>query len=48
MPVRGKTHVLGIAGTDFRALMREHPDMSERVIQTLVDKLAGLEANHRR
>ena len=41
MQARGDIHLLVIQGEHFRDLMHEHPDMSDRVIQMLVDKLAA-------
>ena len=41
MQTRGDIHLLVIQGEHFRDLMHEHPDMSDRVIQMLVDKLAA-------
>ena len=43
---KGKVHLLVISGADFRALLQTYPDISERLIQMLVDKLlmAGREA----
>lgn len=41
MRARGDIQLLVIEGTHFNALMHQHPDMSDRVIQMLVDKLAA-------
>ena len=41
MQAQGDIHLLVIEGADFRALMHQHPDMSDRVIQMLVNKLAA-------
>jgi LmbE family N-acetylglucosaminyl deacetylase len=41
MQVQGDIHLIVIEGAHFRALMHQHPDMSDRVIQMLVDKLAA-------
>jgi LmbE family N-acetylglucosaminyl deacetylase len=41
MQAQGDIHLLVIEGAHFRALMHQHPDMSDRVIQMLVNKLAA-------
>jgi hypothetical protein len=41
MQARGDIHLLVIQGSHFRALMHEYPDMSDRVIHMLVQKLAA-------
>jgi LmbE family N-acetylglucosaminyl deacetylase len=41
MRARGDGHLLVIQGDHFRALMHQYPDMSDRVISTLVHKLAA-------
>jgi len=41
MRTKGDVHLLTLKGSDFRAQMHEHPDMSDRVIQMLVGKLAA-------
>jgi CRP/FNR family transcriptional regulator len=41
MQARGDIHLLVIQGSHFRALMHEYPDMSDRVIHLLVQKLAA-------
>jgi LmbE family N-acetylglucosaminyl deacetylase len=41
MRARGDGHLLVIQGDHFRALMHQYPDMSDRVIDTLVHKLAA-------
>jgi LmbE family N-acetylglucosaminyl deacetylase len=41
MRARGDGHLLVIQGEHFRALMHQYPDMSDRVIDTLVHKLAA-------
>jgi LmbE family N-acetylglucosaminyl deacetylase len=41
MRARGDGHLLVIQGDHFRALMHQYPDMSDRVIDTLVQKLAA-------
>jgi LmbE family N-acetylglucosaminyl deacetylase len=41
MQAKGDIHLLVIEGTHFRALMHQHPDMSDQVIRMLVDKLAA-------
>ncbi len=41
MQAVGDVHLLVIEGAHFRALMHQHPDMTERVIQMLVAKLAA-------
>ncbi|HEX9766478.1 MAG TPA: cyclic nucleotide-binding domain-containing protein, partial [Nitriliruptorales bacterium] len=37
---RGNTKVLTMRGSDFRDLLREHPDLSEQVIGMLTERLA--------
>jgi LmbE family N-acetylglucosaminyl deacetylase len=41
MRCKGDVHLLVIEGIHFRALMHQYPDMSDRVIQMLVQKLAA-------
>ncbi len=41
MRSRGDIHLLVIEGAHFRSLMHQYPDMSDRVIQMLVEKLAA-------
>ncbi len=41
MQAQGDIHLMVIEGSHFRALMHKHPNMSDRVIQMLVDKLAA-------
>ncbi len=41
MRARGDIQLLTIRGAHFRELMHQHPDMLDRVIQMLVDKLAA-------
>jgi CRP/FNR family transcriptional regulator len=41
MRCRGDVQLLVIEGDHFQTLMHQHPDMSDRVIQMLVDKLAA-------
>jgi LmbE family N-acetylglucosaminyl deacetylase len=41
MQARGDLHLLVIEGIHFRDLMHQYPDMSDRVIQMLVKKLAA-------
>jgi len=41
MQCRGDVRLLVIEGTHFRALMHQYPDMSDRVIHMLVQKLAA-------
>ena len=41
MRARGDGHLLAIQGDHFRALMHQYPEMSDRVIDTLVHKLAA-------
>jgi hypothetical protein len=41
MRSKGDVHLLVIEGTHFRSLMHQYPDMSDRVIQMLVQKLAA-------
>jgi LmbE family N-acetylglucosaminyl deacetylase len=41
MRARGDIQLLVIEGVHFKALMHQHPDLSDRVIQMLVDKLAA-------
>ncbi|MEW5958652.1 MAG: cyclic nucleotide-binding domain-containing protein, partial [Chloroflexota bacterium] len=41
MRARGDIQLLVIEEAHFKALMHQHPDMSDRVIQMLVDKLAA-------
>ena len=41
MQVQGDIHLMVIEGSHFRTLIHQHPDMSDRVIQMLVDKLAA-------
>jgi len=40
MRAKGETRLLVLQGSDFRSLIHENPDMSQRVIQLLVRKLA--------
>ncbi len=42
MRVREDVHLLVIQGTHFRNLMHHYPDLSDRVIQILVQKLAAV------
>ncbi len=46
MRARGNVHLLVIEGPRFRSLTHQHSDMSDRVIQILVNKLAKLEDQH--
>jgi CRP-like cAMP-binding protein len=41
MQARGDIHLLVIEGGHFRELMHRHPNLSDRVIQMLVSKLAA-------
>ncbi len=41
MRARGDIQLLTIQGVHFRELMHQHPDMLDRIIQMLVDKLAA-------
>jgi hypothetical protein len=41
MRSKGDGHLLVIEGAHFRSLMHQYPDMSDRVIQMLVEKLAA-------
>ena len=41
MRCKGDVHLLVIEGAKFRSLMHQYPDMSDRVIQMLVQKLAA-------
>jgi hypothetical protein len=41
MQAKGDIHLLVIEGARFRALMHQYPDMTDRVIQMLVQKLAA-------
>jgi CRP-like cAMP-binding protein len=41
MRARGDLQLLVIEEAHFKALMHQHPDMSDRVIQMLLDKLAA-------
>jgi LmbE family N-acetylglucosaminyl deacetylase len=41
MRSKGDVHLLVIEGAHFRSLMHQYPDMSDRVIQMLVEKLAA-------
>jgi LmbE family N-acetylglucosaminyl deacetylase len=41
MRARGEVHLLVMEGSHFRELMHQDPDMSDRVIRLLVDKLAS-------
>ncbi|MFC1878298.1 cyclic nucleotide-binding domain-containing protein [Chloroflexota bacterium] len=41
MRCREDVHLLVIEGAHFRSLMHQYPDMTDRVIQMLVQKLAG-------
>jgi len=41
MQAQGDIHLMVIEGPHFRELMHQHPDMSDRVIQMLVNKLAA-------
>jgi len=43
MRAKGNVHLLVIEGPHFRSLTHEHSDMSDRVIQILVSKLAKVE-----
>ena len=42
MRTKGDAHLLVIEGEHFRALTHQHPEMSDRVIQMLVNKLAAV------
>jgi hypothetical protein len=41
MQAKGDIHLLVIEGTGFRSLMHQYPDMTDQVIQMLVQKLAA-------